>query len=179
MGCNYRSFKNHLCCTFLCWEHGGNRAERPLPSVIISPHFHFERREGWDGVVTEDVTGHPGCGDSHSCPCDHTQRPESDDVAKALTVLQFLRNRLGAKHKTTVILKCIQTKKQTRPSLCSSHSGSKQHLSLFLAFIIVNTHHLWLSFYPAWVYNCSQGGKNSSLSPTFGGKNGTRNPSRK
>lgn len=119
-GCNNSWFKNHLCCTFLCWVHGGNRAERPLPSIIISPHFHFERQEGWDGVVTEDITGHSGCGDSRSRPCDHTQRSECDDVAKALTILQFLRNRLGAKHKTTVILKCIQTKKQTSPSLCCS-----------------------------------------------------------
>lgn len=123
-GCNHSSFKNHLCCTFLCWVHGGNRAERPLPSIIISPHFHFKRREGWDGVVTEDVSGQSGCGDSCSRPCDHTQRSECDDVAKALTVLQFLRNRLGAKHKTTVILKCIQTKKQTRPSLRRSFASA-------------------------------------------------------
>lgn len=156
-GSNYSSFKNDLCCTFLCWVHRGNRAERPLPSIIISPHFHFERREGWDGVVTEDVTGHSGCGDSCSRPCDHTQRSECDDVAKALTILQFLRNRLGAKHKTTVILKCIQTKKQTRPSLCcslawaASSRCSVSFTCLFLAFTIVNTHHLWLSFYPARV----------------------------
>lgn len=120
--CNSSSCRNPPCRTFLCRVHGGNRAERPLPSIIVSPHFHFKRREGWDGVVPEGVAGRSGRGDGRSRPRDHPQRPECDDVAEALAVLQFLRNRLGAKHKTTVILKCIQTKKQTRPSLRSSAS---------------------------------------------------------
>lgn len=106
-----------LCHTFLRWVHGANRAEGPLPSVIVRPHFHVKRWEGWDGVVAEDVACHARCGDNCSRPCDHAHRPEDDDVAKALSVLQFLRNRLGAKHKTIVILKRIQTKKQTGLSL--------------------------------------------------------------
>lgn len=170
-GCNYSSFSNPWCRTFLCRVHGGNRAERPLPSIIVSPHFHFERREGWDGVVPEGVAGRSGRGDRRSRPRDHPQRPECDDVAEALAVLQFLRNRLGAKHKTTVILKCIQTKKQTRPSAVAQHHSEWTqpfiYLSLFLQFPIGNAHRLCLSFSPLWVYNWSQGGNNSRLFPDF------------
>jgi len=103
--------------TFFCWVHNGDRAERPLPSVVIGSYFDVKRREGWEGVVSEDVTRHAGRGDNRSSPRDRAHRPEGDDVAKVLSILQVLRHRLGAKHKTIVILKRIQTEKQTGPSL--------------------------------------------------------------
>lgn len=112
--------------TFLCRVHDGDRAEGPLASVVVCPHFDVKRREGWDGVISEDVTRR-GCGDNRSRPRDRAHRPEGDDVAEALSVLQFLGHRLGAKHKTIVILKRIQTKKQTGPSLhCASTKGYRE-----------------------------------------------------
>lgn len=112
--------------TFLCREHGGDRAEGPLPSVVERPHFHVKRRERWDGVVAEVVPIHAGGGDHRPGPRDRARGSEGDDVPEALSVLQLLGNGLGAKHTTIVILKRIQTEKQTGPSLrcpCTRSSG--------------------------------------------------------
>lgn len=164
--------------TFLCWIHGGNRAEGPLPSVVVCPHFYVERREGWDGVIAEDVTCHARCGDNRSCPRDRAHRPEGDDVAKALSVLQFLGNRLGAKHKTIVILKRIQTKKQTGPSRAVPRQG---RLWLDTApFFAVTTQNSDLKPYLFLLHGYVIVAKVQSSSevvlsvPAFGGRNGTR-----
>lgn len=127
-------------CTFLCRIHGGDRAEGPLPSVVVRAHFHIKRREGRDGVVAEDVARHAGRGDDGSRPRDRAHWPEGDDVAEALSVLQFLWHRLGAKHKTIVILKRIQTKAQTGPSLhCTSTRLLWLVTASFFAFTTQNT----------------------------------------
>lgn len=42
-------------------------------------------------------------------PANFSEGAESNDVTKALTILQFFGDRLRVKHKTIVILKHIQT----------------------------------------------------------------------
>ena len=74
----------------------------------------MERRERRNGVVSENVAGQPGGRYDSACPGYRAQGTEGDDVPKALAVLQFLGHGLGAKHKTIVILKHIETKTQTQ-----------------------------------------------------------------
>ena len=122
--------------TFLCWEDCGNGTERTLPTVVVGPNLHIEWGEGRDGVVPEDVAGNPGCGDHRSCPGNSTQRPKSNDVTKSLSVLQFLRHGLGAKQRTIVILKRIQTKTQTT-LFCLYLPGKNSPDSFFFFFFFL------------------------------------------
>lgn len=66
-------------------------------------------REGRDAVVAVDVAGRTGGRGGHVSPANFSEGAESNDVTKALTILQFFGDRLRVKHKTIVILKHIQT----------------------------------------------------------------------
>lgn len=183
-GRDYSLFKQHssLYCTFLCWVHCGNWAEGPLPSIVVRPHFHVKRWEWWDGIIAEDVACHTRCGNNRSRPRDCAHRPEGDDVAEALSVLQFLGNRLGAKHKTIVILKRIQTKKQTGPSLrCTSTRASTiRHFPSFFVVFTLNTlqspflPYLFLLHGYVIVAKVQNSSERVLSGPAFGGRNGTR-----
>ena len=69
----------------------------------------MKRREGRDAVVAVHVARRAGCGGGHVSPANFSEGAESNDVTKALTILQFFGDRLRVKHKTIVILKHIQT----------------------------------------------------------------------
>lgn len=69
----------------------------------------MKRREGCDAVVAVHVARRARGRGGHMGPANFSEGAESDDVTKALTILQFFGDRLGVKHKTIVILKHIQT----------------------------------------------------------------------
>lgn len=66
-------------------------------------------REGRDAVVAVHVARCAGGRGGHMSPANFSKGAESNDVTKALTILQFFGDRLRVKHKTIVILKHIQT----------------------------------------------------------------------
>lgn len=105
----------NLYCTFLCGEHSCNSAERSFSAVVEGSHFDVERWERRDGVIAENIAGDTGCWNHDPGPSHHSHWPESNDITKALSVLQLLWNRLRVEHKTIVILKQIEVNKPTDP----------------------------------------------------------------
>ena len=106
--------------TLLGGEDGSDGTEGALAFGVVGAHFHAERAERGDAVVAADVARHAGCGGDGVGPGHLTQGPEGDDVAEAVTVLQFLRHRLRGKHTTIVILKHIWHSLRVQPTITHS-----------------------------------------------------------
>lgn len=66
-------------------------------------------REGRKAVIVVHVAGRARGRCGNVSPADFSEGTERYDVAEALPILQFFRDRLRVKHKTVVILKYIQT----------------------------------------------------------------------
>lgn len=109
--------------TILSREHNGYGAERSLAFGVVSTHFDTKWRKGRDALVSVHVTGLGWYGGDGVCPVDLPQRPESNDVAKTISILQVFRHRLGGKQETIVILKHTD---QIQPQVHTQHL-SKSH----------------------------------------------------
>lgn len=73
--------------TILSWEHNGNGAERSLAFGVVGTHFDAKWRKGQDALIPVHVTGLSRYGRDGVRPVDFPQWPESDDVAKTISIL--------------------------------------------------------------------------------------------
>ena len=95
--------------TYLCRIDGDHRAEGTLSFAVVSSNLDMKWRERRDAFVAVHVARRARGRGGHVSPANFSEGAESNDVTKALTILQFFGDRLRVKHKTIVILKHIQT----------------------------------------------------------------------
>lgn len=116
--CSYRSLQRWIkkkhnlfrkALTYLCRVDGHHRTKGALSFAVVSADLNVKRRERRDAVVAVHITRRSGGRCGNVSPAYFSEGTESNDVTKALTILQFFRDRLRVKHKTIVILKHIQT----------------------------------------------------------------------
>lgn len=138
--------------TILSWEHNGNGAERSLAFGVVGTHFDAKWRKGQDALVPVHVTGLSRYGGDGLCPVDLSQRPQSDDVAETISVLQVFGHRLGGKQKTIVILKHTD---QIRPRVHTQCLSKSHTVSANLSRAQMNR---FLIYNQIWI-ECHYGSK--------------------
>lgn len=98
--------------TFFCWKHSGDGAEGSFSTVVESTHFNVKGWEWGKRVIAENISCRIGGGGHCPRPGNCAHWSKGNNVAKTISILKLLWDRLGVEHKTVVILKRIETSTQ-------------------------------------------------------------------